>query len=96
MQEEKKDEEKSLRMNKEEGVVVEMEKVRRKAEESESQKLAIVHKERGIDLQLDLEKADRMDTSGNGSSVSKKQHQNAHRQHQQQQTNSEKNGKFIV
>ncbi|KAK7280147.1 hypothetical protein RJT34_25209 [Clitoria ternatea] len=87
-----KDDEKTVKVNnKEEGAVaVEMEKGRNKGEEIESQKQATVQKERGIDLQLDLEKADRMDTSGNVSmSIKKPQHQNAQRQHQQ--TNSEKN-----
>ncbi|XP_061338597.1 protein TIME FOR COFFEE-like [Gastrolobium bilobum] len=83
-----KEGEKSLRMNKEEVVIVEMEKVRAKAEEAESQKLAVVQKERGIDLQLDLEKADKVDTNGNVNMINKKQHQNVQRQ---QQTNSEKN-----
>lgn len=88
-----KEDDKAQRMNKEEAMVVEMEKMRAKAEEAESQKPGILQKERGIDLQLDLEKTDRMDTSGNvGSNVNKKQqHQNVLRQQQQQQTNSEKN-----
>lgn len=83
-----KEDGKSQRMNKEEAVVVEMEKVRAKGEGTESQKPAIAQKERGIDLQLDLEKADRVENSGNGSLVNKKQHQNVQRQ---QQANPEKN-----
>ena len=85
-----KEDEKVLRMNKEVAMVIEMEKVKAKAEETDSQKPRFVQKERGIDLQLDLEKVDRVDTSGNvGSMVNKKQqHQNV----QRQQTNSEKNG----
>ncbi|TKY51137.1 TIME FOR COFFEE protein [Spatholobus suberectus] len=51
-----KEDEKTQRMNKEEAMVVEMEKVRAKAEETDSQKPATVQKERGIDLQLDLRK----------------------------------------
>ncbi|KAH1190961.1 Protein TIME FOR COFFEE [Glycine max] len=84
-----KEDEKVLRMNKEVAMVIEMEKVKAKAEETDSQKPSFVQKERGIDLQLDLEKVDRVDTSGNvGSMVNKKQqHQNV----QRQQTNSEKN-----
>jgi len=80
-------------MNKEEAMVIEMEKVKAKGEETDSQRAGIVQKERGIDLQLDLEKADRVDPIGNvGSMVNKKQqHQNVQRQ---QQTNSEKNGTF--
>lgn len=85
-----KEDEKALRMNKEEAMVIEMEKVKAKGEETDSQRAGIVQKERGIDLQLDLEKADRVDPIGNvGSMVNKKQqHQNVQRQ---QQTNSEKN-----
>lgn len=83
------EEEKPLRISKEEVVVVETEKVRATVEEAESQKPATVQKERGIDLHLDLEKAD---TSGIVITVNKKQHQNVQRQ--QQQTNSEKNGSF--
>ncbi|XP_047180751.1 protein TIME FOR COFFEE isoform X2 [Vigna umbellata] len=87
-----KEDEKALRMNKEEAMAIEMERVKAKAEENDSQKAGLVQKERGIDLQLDLEKADRGDPIGNvGSMVNKKQqHQNVQRQ-QQQQTNSEKN-----
>jgi len=92
-----KEDEKVLRMNKEVAMAIEMEKVKAKAEENDSQKPGLLQKERGIDLQLDLEKADRVDTSGNvGGMVNKKQqqHQNAQRQPQPQlqQTNSEKNG----
>ncbi|KAK7391045.1 hypothetical protein VNO78_19351 [Psophocarpus tetragonolobus] len=85
-----KEDEKAPRMNKEEAMVIEMEKVKAKAEETDSQKPVIVQKDRGIDLQLDLEKADRVDTSGNvGSMVTKKQqHLNVQRP---QQTNAEKN-----
>jgi len=88
-----KEDEKTQRMNKEEAMAIEMEKVKAKAEETDSQKAGIVQKERGIDLQLDLEKADRVDPIANvGSVVNKKQqHQNVQRQ---QQTNSEKNGTF--
>ncbi|KHN02705.1 Protein TIME FOR COFFEE [Glycine soja] len=91
-----KEDEKVLRMNKEVAMAIEMEKVKAKAEENDSQKPGLLQKERGIDLQLDLEKADRVDTSGNvGGMVNKKQqqHQNAQRQPQPQlqQTNSEKN-----
>lgn len=91
-----KGDEKAHRLNKEEAMVVEMEKVRAKAEETDSQKQGIMQKERGFDLQLDLEKADRVDTSGNvGGMVNKKQqHQNNVQRQQQQQTNSEKNGTF--
>jgi len=87
-----KEDEKALRMNKEEAMAIEMEKVKAKAEETDSQRAGLVQKERGIDLQLDLEKAERVDPIGNvGSMVNKKQqHQNVQRQ--QQQTNSEKNG----
>ncbi|XP_027367092.1 protein TIME FOR COFFEE isoform X2 [Abrus precatorius] len=78
-----KEDEKTHRMNKEEAVAAEMGKARGKGGENESQK------ERVIDLHLDLEKSDRVDTSGNVSMVNKKQqHQNAQRQ---QQTNAEKN-----
>jgi hypothetical protein len=82
---------------------VETEKVKTKAEENESQKAATVQKERGIDLQLELEKTERVDSNGNGNLLNKKQqHQNVQRHHhqlqqqqqQQQQTNSEKNGMF--
>ncbi|WVY98861.1 hypothetical protein V8G54_031012 [Vigna mungo] len=85
-----KEDEKALRMNKEEAMAIEMERVKAKAEETDSQKAGLVQKERGIDLQLDLEKADRVDPIGNvGSMVNKKQqHQNVQRQ---QQINSEKN-----
>ncbi|RDX65532.1 Protein TIME FOR COFFEE, partial [Mucuna pruriens] len=93
-----KEDEKTVRINKEEAMIVEMEKVRTKGEETDSQKPGIVQKERGIDLQLDLEKADRVDTSGNvGSMVNKKQqHQNVQRQQQQQQINSDKNARYSV
>lgn len=88
-----KEDDKAPRMNKEEAMVVEMEKVRTKAEETDTQKPGIVQKERGIDLQLDLEKADRVDNSGNvGNMVNKKQqHQNNVQRQQQQQINSDKN-----
>ena len=94
-----KQDEKSVRMNKEEVAVgVEKEKVRAMGEEAESNKAASVQKERGIDLHLDLEKADKGDTGGNGTVVNKKQYQTVQRQQQQQQqqqtTNSDKNGTF--
>ncbi|KAI4317795.1 hypothetical protein L6164_025636 [Bauhinia variegata] len=82
-----KEDEKSLRMGKEDGVAIETEKVRAMAEEAEAQKPVSVQKERNIDLQLDLEKADR--DSGNGNVVGKRHNQNSQRQ-QQQQPNSEK------
>ncbi|CAJ2630267.1 unnamed protein product [Trifolium pratense] len=93
-----KEDQKSQRMNKDDLVVVETEKVKAKAEENESQKAATVQKERGIDLQLELEKTERVDSNGNGNLLNKKQqHQNVQRHHhqlqqqQQQQTNTEKN-----
>ena len=93
-----KEDQKSHKMD--ELMVVEMEKVKAKAEENEFQKAPIVQKDKGIDLQLDLEKTDRVDSNGNGNHLNKKQYQNVQRHHhqlqqqQQQQTNLEKNGKF--
>ncbi|XP_061354400.1 protein TIME FOR COFFEE isoform X2 [Gastrolobium bilobum] len=78
-----KEDDKSLRMSKEEVAAVEMDK-------AESHKPDIMRKERGTVLQLDVEKANRVDTSGNGSLVNKRQHQN-NIQRQQQQPNPEKN-----
>jgi len=91
-----KEDQKSHKMD--EAMVLEMEKVKAKAEENEFQKAPIVQKEKGIDLQLDLEKTDRVDSNGNGNHLNKKQHQNVQRHHhqlqQQQQTTLDKNGKF--
>lgn len=89
-----KEDQKSHKMD--EVMVVEIEKVKAKAEENEFQRAPIVQKERGIDLQLELEKTDRVDSNGNGNHLNKKQHQNVQRHHHQlqQQTNLEKNGKF--
>lgn len=87
-----KEDQKSHKMD--EVMVMEMEKVKAKAEENEFQKAPIVQKEKGIDLQLDLEKTDRVDSNGNGNHLNKKQHQNVQRHHhqlQQQQTTLDKN-----
>ncbi|CAK8573732.1 unnamed protein product [Lathyrus sativus] len=90
-----KEDQKSQRINKDELVVVESDKVKTKAEESESHKATTtLPKERGMDSQLELEKTDRVDTNGNVNILNKKQHQNVQRhqhQMQQQQTTSEKN-----
>lgn len=86
------EDEKSQRLNKNEVPVAETERVRAKADENEPQKAASVQRERGIDLQLELEKSDKVDSHANGAIVNKKQHQNIQRQQQQQHL--EKNGKF--
>ncbi|MED6217159.1 hypothetical protein PIB30_015057 [Stylosanthes scabra] len=83
-----KQDEKPVRMNKDEVAVgLEKERMRAMVEEAESNKAVIFQKERGIDLHLDLEKADKGD---NGTLASKKQHQTVQRQ-QPQQTTSDKN-----
>ncbi|XP_019444542.1 PREDICTED: protein TIME FOR COFFEE-like isoform X3 [Lupinus angustifolius] len=78
-----KEDDTSLRTNKEEAVAVEMDEV-------ESQKPIIMQKESSTNLQLDLEKGDKADTSGSDNIVMKKQHQN-NIQKLQQQPSSEKN-----
>ncbi|XP_057734920.1 protein TIME FOR COFFEE isoform X1 [Arachis stenosperma] len=86
-----KQDEKQVRMNKDEAAVgLEKEKMRAMVEEAESNKAVNFLKERGIDLHLDLEKTDKGDTGANGTLASKKQHQTVQRQ-QPQQTNSDKN-----
>ncbi|KAJ7954900.1 Protein TIME FOR COFFEE [Quillaja saponaria] len=80
-----KEDEKTVKISKEVVVAVETEKVRAIAAEAETKKSAVVHKERNIDLHLDLERADR--DNGPGSIGGKKLLQSL----QHQQPNTEKN-----
>lgn len=85
------EDEKTVKTSKEEAVNVVKEKAKTvAAEETDSQKPAVVHKDRNIDLQLDLEKTDR--DSGTASVSGNKLHHHVQKHPQPHPANSERSG----
>lgn len=89
-----REDEKTVKIGKVEAVNVENERTKTVAvEETQSQKPVLVHKERNIDLQHDLEKTDK-DSGTCSVSGNKLHHTQKHHQQQSQHANTDRNGKL--
>ncbi|KAG2727518.1 hypothetical protein I3760_01G160600 [Carya illinoinensis] len=86
-----KEDEKAVKIGKVEAVNVENERTKTAAEETESQKPVLAHMERNIDLQLDLEKADRDSGTCSVSGNKLQHHVQKHHQQQSQHANTDRN-----
>ncbi|XP_028789350.1 protein TIME FOR COFFEE-like isoform X2 [Neltuma alba] len=82
-----KADDRSLKMDKDDGVAEETEKHRAVAEDADTRKPATIQKNTSMSLQLDMEKVDK--DIGNVNMVGKRQQQHVQKQQQQQQPNVE-------